>query len=154
MLAAPVIRQWSVLVESGHKNIAIHLALVAGLAPVEGERGSIPSWHANGGTVIVTASGLYRTHLEEGPRTHSAVRMCEVAVAIHTGSTGRRDMERSSGRTPIYGSPVRTVNLEGLHRSGRDTETLIEFSENVVVDERQAGVFVVPALPSFRIHLP
>ena len=62
-------------------------------------------------------------------------------------------MERRRGTSAVLGAIVVALGFKGVHRGGGDADTLVQFSQNVVVDEIDLDVFVSPAFTSFDIRL-
>ena len=145
--------QGSSLLECGHEDVPVHLALVPNLARVEGQCGAVPRRQADREAVVVAARGLHRSDLEEGARAHRTVRVGEIQVAVHAGRPGRRVVHGTARRPAVLGCPVGTVDLEALHGGGGDAETLVELAQDVVVDQGEADVLVAPALALLGIHL-
>ena len=71
------------LLNRRNKHVAVDLALIARLAAVERERGSLPRRHPHRDTVVVAASRLHCADLEERTRTDGTVGMGQEHAAVH-----------------------------------------------------------------------
>ena len=141
------------LVRRRNQHVPVDLAAQLALAAVQREACVFAQPRTEREPIVVGARRLNFPDLKERAGAEETIVVPPIKLAVDAGHAGRPQMKRLAGTPPKFLAKEILLGLKFLEDCCCRPHALVEFLEDVVVDQCQADIFIAPRLAGVSVDL-